>query len=325
MNRLLTLLLLVLLPLTLAIAQEEAPQRIWIRGTKVSLVPPAQFGIAADFPGVLHEESGSSVMITELPAPISKLLKSFTDEKKLEKRGLTLLTSEERKMGEHEGVFLTVAQVVDGISVKKAFWIFGTKRESVMAMGTIFPEMGGDWFPVVIESLKTCEWDLDRVVDPFANLGFELTDTQGLQFVLKVSNMLLFTEDGKTDKKNEGKLMFMMGPALGSGPIEDKEAFVERRMRQFPGEVLEIESMEPIEIDELPGFEVIASTVQKEIVRVRHVVILFEPDNYWVSFGEARDEVGDEALEKFQAIVRSFRRVEQEAEEPKPEPEPEKQ
>lgn len=320
MNRIFFLLLALVLPISIVIAQDEAPKRAWVRGTNVSLLPPIGWGPAAEFPGYLHEASTSSVMITEIPAPYSELLKGFSNEAELKKRGMTLLTSEERKMGQHPGVLLTLTQSVGEITIKKTIWIFGSPKQSVFAMGTVLAENADDWFEVTTACVKSCFWDLSRVVNPFEGTGFELTDTQDLLFALKVTDMLVFTEDGKVEPKQKGKLMFMMGPALGSGPIADKEAFAEQRLRQFPIEIVEIESKVAIEIDGLKGFELVATTQVDKQARIAHTVILFEEDNYWVSFAEARVEVRESALEKFKTIARSFQRVQPTVEETEPEP-----
>lgn len=89
------LLLLLLTPHGAAARQgrtTERPSRV--AGTRVSLVPPAGFVPARRFPGYALEAEGASIMVTELPAPLDKVLPGFSDPEQLKARALTLLSKE---------------------------------------------------------------------------------------------------------------------------------------------------------------------------------------------------------------------------------------
>src|SRR5215468_10554391 len=64
---------------------------IKVPGTKVSLVPPDGLKPSDQFPGFLDEETSSSIMITELPAPYSEMANGFTKEA-LGARGMNLFS-----------------------------------------------------------------------------------------------------------------------------------------------------------------------------------------------------------------------------------------
>jgi len=309
MNVLGTLFLTLAAPLGVFATQGEAPQRAWARGTKVELIPPATWQAASTFPGYFHKESRSSVMVTEVPGPFEKVKLGFTDKGELKKQGMTLLSTEDRKQGEHEGVLVMLSQSTPNVTVNKVVWLFGTAKETVIVMGTVVAQHKDEWLKTTETCVRSSLWHPDRKLDPFEGLSFKLNDLQGLQLVTRFGDTLSFTEDGKADTDNTGKLLYSIGPALNSGEIVDREAFVTQRIRSFPFEVLEVESKAELEVDGLEGYEVILRTSVKEQERAAYVVILFEDENYWIAFGEVKAEGREPALEKFSKITRSFKRI----------------
>lgn len=319
MIQLATLIFALATPLTSLTVQEEAPTKTWVRGTKVQLTAPKTWEVAPSFPGYFHQDSGSSVMVMEIPGPYAEALVGFTDEEQLKKNGMTLLTSEVRKMGEHEGSFLTLEQNNGRVDITKAIWVFGTTEETVFIMGTVMTVLKDNWFAVAKDCVLSAHWDPKHEIDPYDGLGFRLADTQGLKFLSRVGDMLSFSEDGKDDSKNEGKLTYMIGPALGSGAIEDREAFVDRRLQALPFKILSVEYKEEFDVDELEGWEVVARVSVEGQERITYLAILFEEENYWIAHGQVRLEEREKALTKFPKITRSLKRIKVAPTEPEPE------
>ena len=284
-----------------------------VRGTNVELVSPAGFVAAAGFTGFAHEESGSSIMISEMRGPFSKVSAGFGQPALLARQGMRLVSSEKRKMGQHDGVHLTVSQKSGDFEVKKAIWVFGTEQNTVLVVGTVLTQQVGVWFDRVEAAVLSAQWKLGSRTSPFEGLGFELRDTQGLEFLDRVSNMVMYSEDGQPDVQGTGKMLFGFGPSFGGVEIKDRAAFVERRVRAMPCGVEVIESKEEIEIDGLKGYAVVASPVKDGRARVVYATLLFEEERYWVGFGSAAAKRRAEVLPKFKKIANSFRRVEERA------------
>lgn len=309
MNSFGTLLLTLAAPLGVFATQDKAPQRTFVRGTKVQLVPPATWQAAPTFPGFFDKESSSSVMVTEIPAPFDKVKLGFTDKDELARRGMTLLSAEDRKQGEYDGVLVMLTQSTPNVTVNKVIWLFGTPKETVVVMGTVIAENKDKWFEATDACVRSSSWHPNHKHDPLEGLSFKLNDMQGLQLVTRFGDTLSFSENGKIDTENTGKLLYTIGPALNSGEIVDREGFVDLRIRGLPFEILEVESKTELEIDGMEGYEVKLSTSVDEQERVAYVVILFEDDNYWIAFGEVKAEEREAAFEKFSKITRSLERI----------------
>ncbi len=54
------------------------PKLVKVPGTKVRLVPPTGLKPSERFPGFWDEETNSSIVITEMPAPYSEIATGFT-------------------------------------------------------------------------------------------------------------------------------------------------------------------------------------------------------------------------------------------------------
>jgi hypothetical protein len=65
------------------------PNHVYIKGTKISLIPPKDFISSNNFQGLEHSESGSTIMIVEIPAGFSEISKGITKES-LSQNGVTV-------------------------------------------------------------------------------------------------------------------------------------------------------------------------------------------------------------------------------------------
>src|SRR5687768_6123448 len=91
-------------------AQEPQKQGATVVGTKVSLKPPDGFTPSSQFPGYWLESLGSSIMITELPAPFAETSAGFSNPSELMKRGMSLLSKQEVKVNGYSGLLVQVKQ-----------------------------------------------------------------------------------------------------------------------------------------------------------------------------------------------------------------------
>jgi hypothetical protein len=86
------------------------PKLVKVPGTKVSLVPPATLKPSDRFPGFGDEETKSSIMITEMPAPYSEMAKAMTKEawaakgEPLATKGMTMLSRKEISLNGRPGI-----------------------------------------------------------------------------------------------------------------------------------------------------------------------------------------------------------------------------
>ena len=104
------LLLALLCPLR-AVAQEAESTETYaeIPGTKISLRVPEGFSLAEGFPGIMQQELGSFVVVTEMPTAARVMQAGMTKEA-LETRGITLLHAEQMQVSGADAVLLHATQ-----------------------------------------------------------------------------------------------------------------------------------------------------------------------------------------------------------------------
>ena len=85
-----------------------------IPGTSVSLSPPEGFMPADRFPGFMKESTGSSIMVSEIPAPYAEVTAGFSDKKQMQTRGMTLLSHSSVKVNGQRAMLIHVEQPAYG-------------------------------------------------------------------------------------------------------------------------------------------------------------------------------------------------------------------
>lgn len=101
-----------------AAATDAAAQPQDIAGVRVRLQPPEGFTPATRYPGFEHAASGSSIMVTEMAAPLYALTAGFTTEG-LASHGITLRASEPITVDGREGLLISVTQTARGVEFGK--------------------------------------------------------------------------------------------------------------------------------------------------------------------------------------------------------------
>lgn len=81
-----------------------------VTGTKVKLTPPQGLKPAKQFPGFFDESTNVSIMVTEMPAPYSEMIKAFTKES-LATKNISLISKKEISIGGIPGQLLHVRQL----------------------------------------------------------------------------------------------------------------------------------------------------------------------------------------------------------------------
>ncbi|MCL2132434.1 MAG: hypothetical protein FWH36_08325, partial [Lentimicrobiaceae bacterium] len=100
-----------------------------IKGTKVSLIPPKGFIDGVNFLGLQQSESGSSIMVLDIPGPYSETSKAMTKESLLSK-GIEVKKIENLTINGLPAVFVTGIQNAYGTIYTKYILAFGTEQET---------------------------------------------------------------------------------------------------------------------------------------------------------------------------------------------------
>ncbi|MGD1946943.1 MAG: hypothetical protein ACFB0A_11945 [Croceivirga sp.] len=290
------------------IANDVSEAHIAIAGTKISMVPPQAFTVAANFAGFQQDESGASIMVLDLPGPFSEVSKAFTEEG-LKSQGMTFVASESLDFQGLDGMLLTVQQEAYGQLFQKHILAFGNDKETVLINGT-FPSDKIELHEPVRDALLTTFYDSTKEIDPFGTVDFEISsDGGGLIFAKSMASSLIFNKDGKLPSQSEDQANFIVGKAFSETLVTDKKQFASARLGQLPIEIDSIIATTSVEIDGLPGIEIIADgrNPQNNNEEKVYQVMLFEETLYYIMLGSCEGNFG-ENIKMFQNMAKTFKR-----------------
>lgn len=289
---------------TLAMAQPEK-----ILGTKASLVPPEGFQLADQFPGFIDKETGSSVSVMVIPGPLSEISAGFTKEN-MAPRKMELLSKEERKMGELDGVFVHLAQTAGlGTEYLKWIWVFGNDEETVLVTATFAKEEGEELSKKMRASVESVTWDESLQVDPFEGLTFRVEEAGKFQIAKAMGNMVILTEEGVFPIAEPNDPFVVVAASLTEDwqAPEDLQKFATRRLKQTQefGNC-EIDSLEDWQHPKMRGVLAKASGGGEDGERRLMQGLLVSEDGYYLLQAFCHGEEPEKFEEQFQKIFDSF-------------------
>ena len=277
-------------------------EHVNIPGTKISLIPPFGFVKATNFLGLQHDQSGSSIMIIEIPGPFLEATKGFTKEGLLS-QGIVLKDIERFTINSLPAILITGQQNAHGNSYTKYIFSFGTGNETVMINGT-FPQNLVNMGAEIRKSVLSAYFDTNKKIDPFETVDFVIRPEKAhLKFAKSVMKSLVFNRDGNMPSQSADKTSFIVAKAFSNVPIGDKKQFSINRLKQTPYSVEQIESTQEISIGGLNGYEIIAQCKDKITntpVKVIQV-ILFRDSLYYILFGST--------TENYEANIRELKQI----------------
>ena len=112
-----------------------APGRSQVPGTDISMAAPEGFRASTRFHGFEHTDYLATVMVVDIPGPVSEIQKGMTREG-LASRGMTLISSETRAWNGEDAVLLQVSQKAQGIDFLKWILVSGSERSTTMIVGS---------------------------------------------------------------------------------------------------------------------------------------------------------------------------------------------
>ncbi len=291
-----------------SISNELTADHLAVKGTKVSLVPPDGFIGAANFLGFQQTQSGSSILVLDIPGPFTEVSSAFTDEGLLS-QGMVLKDKTELTLNNLPALLLRAEQSARGVTYTKYILAFGSEKESIL-INAAFPADLVEMDDVVKNSLLSTFYEPDRIIDPFETVDFEIsTEGSPLVFAKSVSNSLIFNHDGKVPTESTDKASFIVGKAFYEITVEDKKLFALNRMKQLPIEVDDVIAIEPVEIDEISGYEIVADVKNKTDGAKKRVyqVILYSDNLYYILLGSAESDF-ENNIESFRNLAKTFKR-----------------
>ncbi|WP_285055388.1 hypothetical protein [Pedobacter ginsengisoli] len=288
---------------TVAFGQTAAHKQV--PGTKCSLVPPAGFVPATSFNGFQHNESGSSIMITQMAGPYSKIVAGFVPEN-LAKQGMTMAKKEVVDFNGNKALSIKLSQKANGMDYLKEMLVIGNESTTVMVIGT-YPETSKNMEATIHKALFSTVYDEKKNDDPVAAANFTI-DVTGSDFKIDktMSGMVIYKMDDEIPSK---KPTLLAGQSIGKVISTDLKQYAINRVKKLPDlQQAEIKAANPITIDGLSGYEIVALNKNKDdVAEQTYVAMLFKPDNgYFIIVGKAQADL-EMNLNLFKKIASTFK------------------
>lgn len=296
--------ILVVLMMFINITFCQTINHVIISGTKCSILPPKDFLVSTSFSGLQNIEKGASIMINELPTSYQYMSDNITADA-LKAKGMMLISKKIIEFNNSKATFFVVRQEENGVKYLKQLLIFGDETVTVMVNG-IYPEKNKSIAEEIMNSILSVSYNVNQNDNPLATIGFEIdvSDTD-FKFTKYFSGTILYTIDGKipTDKP-----VLMVGNSLSKVTPKDYKQYSIERLKKMPnGENTILKSVNSITIDNIEGYEIVATNknenLQEEIIY--QVMLYTDNSDYYMIVGIASEDK-DENLKLFKDIAKTF-------------------
>lgn len=276
----------------------------------IEMKRPPGFKPGPDFAGFSDQEGKSSLMAVRIPAKFDEATADFASER-LEAQGVHVAARENVEVDGIPALLISMEQTLPGVKVKKKVLAFADGEDTVAITAT-WPEEADAELAIPLNTAILGVKKSATPADPTADIPFTLTATGKLKPTRSISGMLAFTDDGNPHRSDSpaGKPLLRSGPAIEQNPPEDKQAYAEGRARHFPGlKVEQLTSVEPVTIDGLEGYEIVAPAEDRrsKTPLILYEVILYHGNANYALLGTAAADQAEAWLPEFKSLARSFR------------------
>ena len=287
-------------------------QPIRVTGTSILLAPPPGFVASERFPGFERADLQASIMVTEIPAPASEMMRGMTAPA-LATRGMTLISSTTQVLDGRPSRLLKVSQQAPGATVLKWMIVSGDVKTSVMIVGTFPREREPQIGEAMKDAVLSTRWNAGAAPpDHFEGLAFRISPINSLKIAGRMSNMLVLTETGKIAPQGAGAAVFVAGTSLAAVDLADLKGFATARARQTKQlNTLRVLEERPTTIGGETAYELIADGKDAATGRpvTLYQVVLPDRDGYVLMQGMVASPRAPELVPEFRKVAQTFRKV----------------
>jgi len=296
----------------------EAALAARVAGTQIDLEPPSGFAPSAQFTGFAYTgEYNASIVITEIPAPVTEILKPFTSET-LAKNGMTLLDSSKIKVDNADASLFHVSQSQGGQIYIKWILISGDEKHTVLING-IFPQDQASLFDAPIKrALLSTKWNAGTPKDVFEGLQFRVQPTAKLKIAGRISNYIILSESGQHSNIDSSEGRCFVGDNERSVNLSadrlaefSKERLLGMRAMQDVFKDFSDAGGKSVQVDNVASYERLMNAVRRKNGEANQIYLVIIP--YPNRFDEINcfapaSRMG-ELLPQFRQVTASFKRV----------------
>jgi hypothetical protein len=286
-------------------------QPVRVTGTSVLLAPPPGFVASERFPGFERADLQASIMVTEIPAPASEMMRGMTAPA-LATRGMTLIASTTQVLDGRPSLLLKVSQQAPGATVLKWMIVSGDVKTSVMIVGSFPREREPQIGEAMKDAVLSTRWNAAAPPDPFEGLAFRISPINSLKIAGRMSNMLVLTETGQIAPQGAGAAVFVAGTSLAAVDLTDLKGFATARARQTKQlNTLRVLEERPTTIGGETAYELIADGKDAATGRpvTLYQVVLPDRGGYVLMQGMVASARAPELVPEFRKVAQTYRKV----------------
>jgi hypothetical protein len=289
-------------------AQSDTQAAVRVSGTRVSVMVPPGFEPLAQAPGFRDAETGSSLVVTEIPGPFAAVRAGLTAEG-LATRGMQLLSTEDVRIGSDEAVLMAASQQVGGVPVRTWMGLFGSDTATVMVIAAYPEAVAGKMSALLRRAVLSAAWHPDAVVDSFDGLPFRLREGRTLKISARISNTLMLTRGGTTGPQPPAEPLLVVGASLSEVEVTDIEAFSKARVMQIAQvrEITNVEGRRTV-VGGNPAYEIRAAArdLKTGAPLIVYQSLAVRGKLYYLAQGLVGADAADEFISEFRDVVNSL-------------------
>lgn len=277
---------------------------IAIPGTHCSLIPPRGFVIADRFTGFFENLTGSSIMINEIPESYQKMIPQLTPEAFLTQR-MIIASTEKILFKNQEATLFTATQTANGLEYKKILLVFGVEGKTILVNG-IYPLSAKHLEEPIQKALLTVQYNQGKANQSEAIFSIS---TEGTNFskISSTGSSIVYSTDS-VQPAPPSTPVFIVTVSVDRIAKENRKSYAESRVLKLPrGDQNKIIATEPVTIDGLQGYEVIANGISKtgQPEKIYEVILYNIEGDYYIMIGSASEDIKNN-LETFKKLASTF-------------------
>lgn len=289
-----------------------------VPGTSVQIAPPQGFQPSKLFPGFEQQQTGASILVTELPIPKAQnIITQFSSAKVLKSRGMTLIESKDITIDGRPSKLLLVSQSTQGIKFLRWITLVGTGDQALIATAS-FPESQAAALKKPLrQAIINLRWIPGNAVQPLEGLTFSFQPAGDLQISGRVANTVLLTKSGAKPPSPAADPLMILGSALsisgssfGKVSGEELAKFSRLRLKQTT-QVTELTetSGQFKTLADHPAYEMVATgyDLKTRTSLTVYQVIVSTNATYYILQGFVSNAGAQKYLPIFRAVADSFR------------------
>jgi hypothetical protein len=277
--------------------------RTVVPGTKYSMVPPTGLALSSSFTGFENTAKDASIILMELPVSYDLMKKSF-DTERLKSKGMEVVSNDSITFDNEKARFIKIRQTKDGSTLVRQTLLFPKNGKAEMISGSNV-ESNKTLTDGIKAALLSAQYDEKQVADPEAAAHFAV-EVSGTDFKFENSSggILIYID-------TDSNASFIVGKASVKNPVTDKKQKAIELLHTMPNNVtIKIESNEAVTINNLQGYEIIASSKNPSLgEQLTYQLALYDDNNNYytiVGYAPLAEKVKYTAI--FQKIAKSFHR-----------------